>query len=213
MSQAVRLPAHLVMALLVKYLHKECGLRGAVVKTNATSAMLEKMGRVYGLPVETLPIGFKYVAPRILESDVLLGGEESGGIALKGHICERDGVYVGLVLLEMLMRTGKSVSALVQELFDEFGLHEYYRADVRTSRQQAIMARLRTEGGLRHIAGSPVIRLDTLDGFKHVTREGWLLVRPSGTEPVLRIYAEAPSKARAQEYVADVTEQFGIRQT
>ena len=203
--------SHMVMALLVKYLHQECGLSGAVVRTFATTAMLEKMGRAYGLPVETLPIGFKYVAPRILHSDVLLGGEESGGIALKGHICERDGIYVGLVMLEMLMRRGKSLSALVQELFDEFGPHEYHRSDVHTPKQQEILARLRAEGGLKHIAGSRVINLDTLDGFKHITREGWLLVRPSGTEPVLRIYAEAPSQDRAREYAEDVAAQFGIQ--
>ncbi len=203
--------SHLVMALLVKYLYQECGMRGSVVRTFATSAILEKMGRAYGLPVETLPIGFKYVAPRIVESDVLLGGEESGGIALKGHICERDGIYVGLVLLEMLLRREKPLSGLVQELFDEFGPHEYYRSDVRTNEQQAIIARLRAEGGLKYIAGSPVVSLDGLDGFKHITKEGWLLVRPSGTEPVLRIYAEAPSKARAKEYVADVAEQFGLK--
>ena len=202
--------SHLVMALLVKYLHQQRGLGGAVVRTFATTAMLEKMGRKYGLAVETLPIGFKYVAPRMVESDVLLGGEESGGIALKGHICERDGVYVGLVLLEMLMQRGMPLSGLVQELFDEFGPHEYYRSDVRTPAQRAIIARLTAEGGLKHIGGSPVVRLDTLDGFKHITAEGWLLVRPSGTEPVLRIYAEATSKARAQAYVADAAEQFGI---
>jgi len=202
--------SHMVMALLSKYMHQERGLQGYIVRTFATSAILEKMGEAYGLPVETLPIGFKYVAPRILESDVLLGGEESGGIALKGHICERDGIYAGLMLLEMLVRRGCPLSSLVQELFDEFGPHEYYRADIRTPKQRAIIARLRDEGGLERVAGSPVLKMDTLDGFKHITDEGWLLVRPSGTEPVLRIYAEAPSRTRAQAYVADVATQFGI---
>ncbi len=202
--------SHMVMALLVKYLHQERGLGGAIVRTFATSAILAKIGRAYGLPVETLPIGFKYVAPRILEGDVLLGGEESGGIALKGHLCERDGVYAGLVLLEMLMRRGKTVSALVQELFDEFGPHEYYRADVRTIRQPAIIASLRDRGGLKEVAGTRVRELDDLDGFKHLTSEGWLLLRPSGTEPVLRIYAEAPTKERALEYVEDAKRQLGI---
>ncbi len=202
--------SHLVMALLVKYMHQVRGLRGSIVRTFAASAMLEKMGAAYGLPVETLPIGFKYVAPRILESDVLLGGEESGGIALKGHICERDGVYAGLMLVEMLMRRGQPLSSLVQELFDEFGPHAYHRADVHTPKLPAIVQRLKAEGGLKEVAGSPVQHLDTLDGFKHITAEGWVLVRPSGTEPVLRVYAEAGSEPRARAYVQDVADQLGI---
>ena len=209
-EQGRMLTAHELMALLVKYLHRSRGLRGSVVHTFATSAMLGKMGRAYGLPVEILPIGFKYIAPRIVDSDVLVGGEESGGISLKGHIPERDGVYVGLVILEMMARSGKPLSALVQELFDEFGPHAYFRADLRTLKQPEIMARLRREGGLREIAGSAVETVDMLDGFKHFIADGWLLVRPSGTEPVLRIYAEAPSKSRALGLVEDVAAQLGI---
>ena len=204
--------SHLVMALLVRHLHVGCGLRGSIVKTNASSAMLDKMGAAYGLPVETLPIGFKHVAPRILETDVLMGGEESGGIALMGHICERDGIYAGLVLLEMLVQRGKPLSALVQELFDEFGTHAYHRIDFRTARRDAALDLLRTSGGLEHIAGDAVQRVDTLDGFKHFTRDGWLLVRASGTEPVLRVYAEASTKERAVAYVEGTAVQLGIRE-
>ena len=202
--------SHMVMALMVKYLHQERGLSGSIVRTFATSAILEKMGTAYGLPVETLPIGFKHVAQRMLDSDVLVGGEESGGIALKGHILERDGIYVGLMLLEMLVKRGKSLSSLVEELFEEFGPHHYHRRDINTPKQPAVIARLKEEGGLKMVAGSPVRKMDTLDGFKHILDEGWVLVRPSGTEPVLRVYAEAPSHARAKEYVANVARQLGI---
>lgn len=200
--------SHLVMALLVRHLHKVRGLNGAIVRTFAATAMLEKMGRAWGLPVETWPIGFKYVAPRFLETNVLVGGEESGGIAVSGHLCERDGLYVGLILLEMLLDRGMPLSALVQELFDEFGVHAYYRADVHTHRQPEVVQELNDRGGLKHIAGRDVKGVDTLDGYKHLTSDGWLLVRPSGTEPVLRVYAEAPTRAEAEEFVRDARQQL-----
>lgn len=202
--------SHLVMALLVAHLHKQQNQNGAIVRTFATSAILEKMGAAWGLPVETYPIGFKYVAPRFLETSVLVGGEESGGIAVAGHIPERDGIYVALVLLEMLMQRGKSLTSLVQELFDEFGPHAYYRSDVHTEKQSEIIATLRQTGGLRQIAGRKVQSMDTLDGFKHLMEDAWLLVRPSGTEPVLRIYAEAPTRKEAEELVEDTQVQFGL---
>ncbi len=202
--------SHLVMALLARHLHKDCGLSGAIVRTFAVTAMLERMGRAWALPVETWPIGFKYVAPRFLETEVLVGGEESGGIAVAGHLCDRDGLYVGMLLLEMLHNRGLPLSALVQELFDEFGPHAYYREDVRTPRQLEIVQELKGGGGLRQIAGRQVKAVDTLDGFKHLMSDGWLLVRPSGTEPVLRVYAEAPTRSEAEELVHDTRAQFGI---
>ncbi len=202
--------SHLVMALLVSHLHRHHQLEGAIVRTFATSAILEKMGNAWGLPVETLPIGFKYVAPRFLETNVLVGGEESGGIAVTGHIPERDGIYVALLLLEMLMQRGKSLTALVHELFDEFGPHAYYREDVHTDRQPEIITKLRQMDGLREIAGRKVRSMNTLDGFKHLMEDAWLLVRPSGTEPVLRIYAEAPTRNEAEALVNDTMVQFGL---
>ncbi len=211
-ENGVFVTSHQMLALLVKYLHQERGLRGTIVKTFSTTHMLDKMGAAYGLPVETLPIGFKYIAPRIIEGDVLVGGEESGGIAVKGHLPERDGIYIGLLIVEMMVKRGKKLSELVQELVDEFGPHEYHRVDVHTTeaKKQQILHRLKHEGGLAQIAGHPVERLETLDGYKHRTPGGWLLVRPSGTEPVLRIYAEAESTQAAQRLVQDATEQLGV---
>lgn len=202
--------AHLVMALLVKFMHKTRGLRGTVLRTFATSAILEKMGRRWDLPVETWPIGFKYIAPRFLETPVLVGGEESGGIAVAGHIYERDGIYVGLVLLDMLRQSKKPLSALVEELFDEFGPHAYHREDVRTPQQKVIVDRFDQGWALESIAGRTVRSIDRLDGIKHLMQDAWLLVRPSGTEPVLRIYAEAPTRDEAQALVADTRSQLGI---
>ncbi len=203
--------SHMVMALLAAHLHKYRGMNGAIVRTFATSAILEKMGVAWGIPVETFPIGFKYVTPRFLETEVLVGGEESGGIAVAGHIPERDGIYVGLVLLEMLMQRGKSLTALVQELFDEFGPHAYCRADVHAEQQPEIIKTLRRTGGLDEIAGRKVHSMDTLDGFKHLMKDAWLLVRPSGTEPILRIYAEAPTREEAEDLVYGTQVKLGLR--
>lgn len=205
---------HLLMALLVDYLHRERGLTGRIVKTVSTTHLLDRMGAAYGLPVETTPIGFKYIAPRIVEGDVLVGGEESGGIAVQGHLPERDGLYIGLLILEMLCRRGRPLSALVDDLFARFGPHHYHRVDVHTTPEakERVLGRLRDEGGLDAIAGHAVTAMDTQDGFKHLLADRWLLVRPSGTEPVLRVYAEAPDSAGAVALVTDAMARLGVRE-
>jgi phosphomannomutase len=204
--------SHQLLALLVKYLHEERGLRGDIVKTFSTTHMLDKMGEKYGLHVETLKIGFKYIASKIVDGDVLVGGEESGGMAVKGHIPERDGIYIGLLILEMMVKRGKPLSALVQELFDEYGEHRTYREDIHTTeaKKQAALDKLEREGGLKEIAGQSVTELRTLDGYKHITTGGWLLVRPSGTEPVLRVYSEAADAETAVALVHDARAQLGV---
>ena len=203
--------SHRLFCLLVKYLHQERGLSGSIVKTFSTTSLLDKIGAAYGLPVETTKIGFKYIAEKIVDGDVLVGGEESGGMAVKGHIPERDGLYIGLLATEMMVRRGKSLSALVEELFAEFGPHVAARIDVHTTHDtvQAVLATLKG-GGLKTIAGQAVTEVQTLDGFKHVTDGGWLLVRPSGTEPVLRIYAEAPDRETADAMLHDAAAQLGV---
>lgn len=212
-ERGVFVDSHQLLCLLVKYLHEERGLQGDIVKTFSTTHMLDRMGERYGLRVHTTPIGFKYIASQIVEGDVLVGGEESGGMAVKGHIPERDGIYIGLLVTEMMVKRGKALSELVQELYDEFGPHYTYRTDVHTTeaRKQEVLRRLRDEGGLRTIGGHDVTALETMDGYRHRTDGGgWLLVRPSGTEPVLRIYAEAPSEEAARALVADALKQFGL---
>ncbi len=203
--------SHRLFCLLVKYLHQERGLTGSIVKTFSTTSLLDKIGAAYGLPVETTKIGFKYIAEKIIDGDVLVGGEESGGMAVKGHIPERDGLYIGLLAAEMMVRRGMSLSALVDELFAEFGPHEAARIDVHTTHEkvQAVLATLKG-GGLTEIAGQKVTEVQTLDGFKHLTDTGWLLVRPSGTEPVLRVYAEAPDRATAEAMLRDAAAQLGV---
>ena len=196
--------SHKVLCLLVKYLHEERGLDGDIVKTFSTTDMLTRMGENFGLNVETTPIGFKYIGPLMVEGDVLVGGEESGGMAVKGHIPERDGLYIGLTIVEMMVKRERSLSGLVRELMDEFGPHYQSRSDLHTSqeRKEAVLEQLKTEG-LKTIGGRKVKETETLDGFKFRVENGWLMFRPSGTEPVLRIYSEAGSQEEADALVQD----------
>lgn len=204
--------SHRILALLTKYLHEEQGRTGTIVKTFSTTHMLDRMGERYGLDVETTPIGFKHIASKMADGGVLVGGEESGGIAAAGHIPERDGIYIGLLIVEMMVKRGKPLSALVDELLDEFGPHYNYRDDIhiREDQKERVLERLDAGGGLDEVNGHPVTRLETLDGFKHVTDRGWLLIRPSGTEPVLRVYAEAESPDQAEALVKDAAQQLGL---
>jgi len=202
--------SHLILSLLVKYLHTEKNMSGTIVKTFSTTDMLNKQAKSYGLPIEVTPIGFKYVAQKIIEGDVLAGGEESGGLAVKGHLPERDGIFIGLLIAEMMVKFGKTLSELVQELFDEFGPHHYYRNDILTEerKKQAMTAYCRGKH-LAEIAGLKVVDWDFSDGVKHTLEDGsWLLVRQSGTEPVLRIYSEAPSGKQAEKLVKAVSEKI-----
>jgi len=204
--------SHRILALLTKYLYEERGLTGDIVKTFSTTHVLERMGERYGLDVATTPIGFKHIATKMAEGTVLVGGEESGGIAATGHIPERDGIYIGLLIVEMMVKRGKTLSELVDELLEDFGPHYHYRDDLRISeeKKQAALDRLDETGGLESVNGRPVERMDTLDGFKHITDNGWVLVRPSGTEPVLRVYSEAESPDAAKALVKDAADQLGV---
>lgn len=200
--------SHQLLSLLVKYLHREKGMNGSIVKTFSTTDMLDKQAEAYGLEISTTPIGFKYIAELMVESDVLVGGEESGGLAAKGHIPERDGLFIGLTIVEMMVRSGKKLSELVDELFEEFGPHHFFRNDLHTSdRRKAEMIRYCEEKKLKSIAGREVREWQFTDGTKHIMDDGsWLLVRPSGTEPVLRIYAEASTEEGARELVTRATQ-------
>jgi phosphomannomutase len=204
--------AHRIMALLFKYLSQERGLRGDVVKSFAATDLLDKMGAAYGLNVETTKIGFKYIASRMVEGNVIVGGEESGGIAAAGHIPERDGIYAGLLVVDMMVKTGKKLSELVDELMAEFGVHVSYRRDLHLDEKtkDSFMDQLLTSG-LSEVAGVKIDRLDDLDGLKFRTDVGsWVMIRPSGTEPVLRVYSEADSHENAKALVDGVASMVGL---
>jgi phosphomannomutase len=204
--------SHRLLSLLVQYLHEDYGLSGDVVKTFSTTDMIDAMGKVYGLPVRTTPIGFKYICGLFLEGNILVGGEESGGMAVSNHVPERDGIYIGMLVLEMMAHRGKTLSELVDGLYNQFGHFAYHRIDVHTTvaAKEKALEQIQSTGGLREIAGEPVRSVEQMDGFKHRLDGGWLLIRPSGTEPVLRIYSEARTAAQAEENVADAIRQLGV---
>ncbi len=202
-----------VYSLLALYLLEVRGWRGPIVKTLSTSSMLDKLGALYSVPVYETAVGFKYVAPKMIETNALMGGEESGGYAFRGHIPERDGILAGLFILDMMVRLGKSPSQLVEYLFSKVGPHFYDRLDVHFAPEErgSIVSRLE-HAEPTAIAQTPVARAVREDGFKFILQDGsWLLIRFSGTEPIMRIYAEAESPARVQAILAAGREIAGIR--
>ena len=185
---------HRIMALALKYLVEQRGWRGKVVKTVSTTQMLNRLAQNYGLEVIETPVGFDHIADWMLQDDVLIGGEESGGMSIKGHIPEGDGILMGLLTLEMVAATGTPLEGLVDQLLSEVGPSHYGRLDLRLTRpvsKQVMSDRLRDEAP-SSIGSLRVDHVSVRDGVKYVMDdESWLLIRPSGTEPVLRIYAEA----------------------
>jgi phosphomannomutase len=194
-----------IYALLLKYLVEQKGMTGEVVKSFSVSQMVDKQCERYGLTLHETPIGFKHICRLMTERDVLIGGEESGGIGLKGHIPERDGIYLGLMLAEMMAVRGRPMSVLVQELMDEYGHHEFKRVDLHvTEKEKAAMIRKYT-GNVRDIAGMPVTGRKDTDGTKLFVNGGWVLVRASGTEPLIRFYAEGDSMEKVNTLLSAVT--------
>jgi phosphomannomutase len=189
-----------VYALLAYYFLEVRGERGPIVKTLSTTSMLQKLGQRYGVPVFETGVGFKYVAPKMVEVDAMLGGEESGGYAFRGHVPERDGILAGLYLLDLMVRLDKKPSQLVRTLFDVVGEHYYDRVDRALppeSRSQA-EARLKAQRPER-VGGLEVTGFNLTDGFKYELGDGgWLLIRFSGTEPLVRVYCETTSRERVR---------------
>jgi phosphomannomutase len=191
---------HKIMALSLKYLVEKRGLSGAVVRTVSTTRMIDRLAKRYGLTLYETPVGFNHIADYMMSEDVLIGGEESGGISFKGHIPEGDGTAMGLLLIEMVAAEKKSLHEMVNELLADVGPAFYERSDLRLSRPvaKAEMADLLTKQAPAEIGGEKVTEVSTRDGVKYILADdSWLLIRPSGTEPVLRVYAEG----RTQEMV------------
>jgi alpha-D-glucose phosphate-specific phosphoglucomutase len=182
-----------VYGLLALYMLEVRGLRGPIVKTLSTTSMLEKLGEKFGVPVYSTGVGFKYVAPKMLETDALIGGEESGGFAFRGHAPERDGILAGLYLLDLMVKLERKPSELVKYLYQQVGAEYFYdRIDLPLPPKQREAARKRVAAAQpKTIAGLRVTAQDSTDGHKFSMEDGgWLLVRFSGTEPVLRVYCE-----------------------
>jgi phosphomannomutase len=192
---------HHIFALALRYLVEERGLKGTVVKTVSTTTMIDRLSAHYGLPLKETPVGFNYIADHMLQDDVLIGGEESGGIGIKGHIPEGDGVLMGLLLLEIMADARQPLHELIADLQRLAGPTCYARADLRLRAPvaKAEMVTRLADGAPSSVGGETLQSIDTLDGVKYrLADEGWLLIRPSGTEPVLRVYAEAPTEQAVQ---------------
>ena len=181
-----------VFALLTYYLLEVRGLRGPIVKSLTTTRMVQRLGELYGVPVYETPVGFMFLGPKMVEVDALVAGEESGGYAIRGHLPERDGVLAGLLFLDFMVRSGKRPSALLEELYAKVGPHYYDRLDVHLRPEERDDIRRRVgESQPQRLAGLRVTGRDTVDGFRYDLEDGgWLLIRFSGTEPLMRIYTE-----------------------
>ncbi len=187
--------SHHIILLLMHYLVKYKGLSGKVVTAFSTTPRVGKLADHYHLPHEIVKIGFKYIAGMMVEQDVLIGGEESGGIAVKGHIPERDGIWMGLIIWEFMAKSGKSLNDLIKEVYDIVGGFKFERSDLHITEElkQKIIANCQ-KNNYDSFGSYKVGEVGTIDGFKYFFDDNrWMMIRPSGTEPVLRTYAEAPT--------------------
>ncbi len=184
--------AHQIMALLTKYLVEKRGWNGGVAQTLTVSELVKRVAAKYNLKLYETPVGFKYIADLMLHQDILIGGEESGGIGIKNYIPERDGVMLGYLLIEVVAAYGKSLGQLLDELMNEVGRFDYARKDLHLSeqRKQQLMDMLQNQP-LSDLAGLAVLSANCTDGCKLYLKNGWVMFRASGTEPIVRVYAEA----------------------
>ena len=197
------LSTHQIICLLLRHFIVNRKGRGRVVKALTTTSMVEKLCAKFGLELTETGVGFKYICAEVLKGDVLLGFEESGGIAFPGHIPERDGILAGLMLLELLATERKPLTKLLAQLTKEFGPHEYARIDTHfpVEKRGALMASLKSNPAVR-LLKARVVDVKSYDGVKFIAEDGtWLMLRGSGTEPILRIYAEAKSLREAEKLV------------
>jgi phosphomannomutase len=203
--------SHRILLLLLRYLREYKKLDGKVIITFSVTDKMERLARHYGLDVEVTKIGFKYIAEIMTHEKVLVGGEESGGLAVAGHIPERDGIWVALVILEYMAKTGKKLTELVDEVYDIVGPFSYDRDDLHLTeaQKQGVIKRCETEE-ITQIGDYKVVRREDLDGFKFFFEapDGWLMIRPSGTEPVLRVYAQAPDAGSVRRILDAARDHF-----
>ena len=200
-------------ALLALYLLEVRGQRGPIIKTITTTNMLFRLGEIYKVPIYETAVGFKYVAPLMMAKDAMMGGEESGGYGYRGHMPERDGILSGLFFLDFMITLKKSPSQLIEYLYSKVGPHYYDRLDVDfpPEDRETIMKRL-TNSKPSTIAGTAVHEIDTRDGFRFLLKDGsWMLIRFSGTEPIMRIYSESNSMENVKRFLAAGKKLTGVK--
>ncbi|MBV8196443.1 MAG: phosphoglucomutase/phosphomannomutase family protein [Candidatus Dormibacteraeota bacterium] len=199
-----------VMSLLAMYLLEQRGERGDIVRSITSSSMLDALGSRFGVTVHEMPVGFKYIGQKMHETNALFGCEESGGYAYRGHIPERDGILSGLMVTDMIVAYGMPLSRIVAHLEDLVGAHAYDRHDIRfprdgyEERTQDVYRRMQDERP-SSFAGVKVVRVRDDDGFKFYLDDGsWVLMRMSGTEPLMRVYAEAPTQDQVERLISEL---------
>ncbi len=201
-----------VFGLLAFYLLEIRGQRGPIVKTLSTTNMLNKLGKMYGVPVHETGVGFKFVAPKMVETKAMIGGEESGGYAFANHVPERDGILAGLLFLDMMVQLNARPSELIGQLFDKVGAHYYDRIDTQFSGDRSFREMTILDAKPDTIGGLGVTGLDAADGFKFNLEDGgWLLIRFSGTEPIIRVYTETTHQDKVQAILDDGLRIAGLK--
>ncbi|MDW8333766.1 MAG: phosphoglucomutase/phosphomannomutase family protein [Bacteroidia bacterium] len=205
-DRGVFIDSHHIMLMVAHYLLHYKGMTGKIVSTFSCTDKMNLFAKKNNLPFQTTKIGFKYIAEIMARETVLVGGEESGGIAVAGHIPERDGIYIGLLILEMMTKTQKKISEIIEEIYREVGPFYVERVDLHLSEQEK--HRILSEcPKYRQFGDFKVADIENLDGYKfRFMQEGWVMIRPSGTEPLLRIYAEACNRDAALQ-ILNATQQ------
>ena len=201
-----------IFALLAYYLLEVRNIRGPIIKSITLGNMALKLAHIYNVPIFETGVGFKHIAPMMVGQDAILGGEESGGYAFRDHLPERDGILSGILLLDLIARTGKSLSALLEELYGLIGPHHYDRVDLKFDRQdrQTLISRL-NDCPPKILAETRVTKIDHVDGIRfHLEDGAWVMLRFSGTEPLLRVYAEAENLERVGRILRDAQDFVGI---
>ena len=198
--------SHHLLLLLLWYMHDHKGLRGKVIVTFSVTDKMKKFAKSLGLEIEVTKIGFKYIAEIMINDDVLVGGEESGGLAVKGHIPERDGIWMGLLIFEFMAKTGKTLKELITELYEKVGSFDFDRDDLHIKEEQKVAVIEKCKNDPYQAFGDYKVQsIETIDGFKfYLSDTEWVMIRPSGTEPVLRVYAQAPDAAKVRSILDTV---------
>ena len=200
--------SHRILLLLLYYFYEYKKMTGKVIITFSVTEKMKKLAELYGLDYEVTKIGFKYIAEIMTREDVLVGGEESGGLAVKGHIPERDGVWNGLIILEFMAKTGKSLNELIQEVYDKVGGFSFDRDDLHIKNEEKLAVIEKCKNGeWKNFGKYEIVKSESIDGFKYFLDENsWVMIRPSGTEPVLRVYSQAEDAAKVRDILDQTRE-------